>query len=230
MTILKSNKRSFCDVISGLNRKNVEDFQFDENLVMCKIQGYSTKYGIPLEDTLDWIIQNNFSILFAKDALKQNKTEKLSVNIIKPLLEEVFDHVSFEVLGKSSKVVVEGIVLDYDKSILTRCKTVDFVGQIRSGDSEYNLIATHKYTKSCGGSQDNQFKDVELFLDACSPAFNRKHDIFLSILDGPYYTDYAYKSYNNRLEYLRDKYKQTNILIGSSFQIPDLLFDYATVY
>lgn len=187
-------------------KENVQHCQENPNEYLKKIQLYSERFdGMWTESELLKQVQENEVVasFFAKDPAKQNITEQIVADIIKSN-EEVEN---FSVLSKSGK---NSLRLD-DKGNLIKgnsgmknTKSVDYSFQYRGSQ----VLATQKFTRGTGGSQDNQCRDVIDFLKHGSLREGKEQ--FMAILDGDYYSE-------EKMNELKDMFKNNkNITISSA--------------
>ena len=112
--------------------------------------------------------------------------------------------------GNDALYVVNGkIVNGKDKDDQKTGKSIDFKWEYTFNGKTLTFYATHKYTKSAGGSQDNQYKDVQEFHTESRNCIN-ENILLLSITDGPYYLlkETSVKKQNlTKLDYLSKQYK-----------------------
>ncbi len=149
-----------------------------------KISNWSQKFGYPFEEVKKKIEEDEiFRCVFAKDPAKQNLYQTLASKYINDLnLVQ-----NFEVLpsgGKNAIYLSGGKILKglFLKNQAKDIKSIDFKWLL--GDTIF--YASHKYTEVDGGAQDNQYKDIQDFLNH-SRDCNEKNTIFLAICDGDYY-------------------------------------------
>ncbi|GMO67412.1 MAG: hypothetical protein Ta2D_12990 [Rickettsiales bacterium] len=149
-----------------------------------KISNWAEKFGYSYNEIKDKIKNDEiFRCIFIKEPSKQNLYQNLAATYIKSL-ENVEN---FEVLasgGKNAIYLTNGKIFtgkdlkDKSKDI----KSIDF--KWKKGETTF--YASHKYTKDEGGSQDNQYEDIQKFLRNVIDN-NEKNTIFLAICDGEYY-------------------------------------------
>ena len=87
-----------------------------------------------------------------------------------------------------------------------QAKTIDFFW--KTGD--LIVYASHKYTKSSGGAQDNQYKDLKDFISEANHS-NLPKTIFLAIADGSYYSSKDSESGVSKLQRLKDLANRRNV-------------------
>lgn len=171
-----------------------------------KIESYCKKHCIEYE-FVEYKIRTDdlFLVNFVKEPNRQTMHQKRAADYINNL-NNVSDFTSLVSGGDGSKYVHGGIVLPYSqiKESNTHTKSIDFEwGYTNNNNILTRCYATHKYTKENGGSQDNQFKDVQQFLSNSISHAGR--DYFYAICDGAYYQQ-EYKKYENRIAFLNATY------------------------
>ena len=78
----------------------------------------------------------------------------------------------------NGKILKGGLLKNQSKDI----KSIDFVWNC----GNLTFYASHKYKEISGGAQDNQYKDIQDFLNHARDC-NEKNTMFLAICDGDYY-------------------------------------------
>lgn len=187
-------------------KQNVQHCQENPQEYIQKIQLYSERFdGMWTENELIKQVKENEVVasFFAKDPAKQNLTEQIVADIVKNNSEVS----NFEVLSKSGKNSIrldsQGNLIKGNSS-MKNTKSVDY-SFIYKGNE---VLATQKFTRGKGGSQDNQCRDVIDFLKHGSIRNGKEH--FMAILDGDYYSE-------NKMKELRDMFKENkNIIISSA--------------
>lgn len=140
---------------------------------------------------------------FAKDSAKQNLTEQYVADIIRNNSQVS----NFEILSKGGKNSIrldgKGNIIKGNCSI-KNTKSVDFSFSYKGNE----ILATQKFTRGKGGSQDNQCRDVVDFLKCAS--LRNGTERFMAILDGDYYTE-------EKMKELRGMFKgKRNITVTSA--------------
>lgn len=165
------------------NLKNVlKDLDTDD--MKIKISNWANKFGYSFEEIKNKIINDEiFRCIFAKDPAKQNLYQNLASKYISSL--NIVEN--FMVLpsgGKDAIYLTNGKILkgDFLKNQSKDIKSIDFMWKC----NEFTFYASHKYTEMNGGAQDNQYKDIQDFLNHVRDC-NEKNTIFLAICDGDYY-------------------------------------------
>ena len=165
------------------NLKNIINELETKNMKL-KISNWANKFGYSFNEIKEKIINDEiFRCVFAKDPAKQNLYQNLASKYINSL-----DNVeNFKVLpagGKDAIYLTNGKILKGDllKNQSKDIKSIDFAWNCK----QFTFYASHKYTEMNGGAQDNQYKDIQDFLNH-SRDCNEKNTIFLAICDGDYY-------------------------------------------
>mgnify|MGYP003148930489 CR=1 FL=1 len=157
-----------------------------------KVENYIERFSLDdsVEDILVKIKEDYlFAATFAKDPNKQNIAETIQ-------LEELSKYCEVKKLSNSGK---NALYISSDKVNSTKGKT-------KSLDAIINdTYCSLKYTNADGGAQDNQRKDIELFLDAAKTC---KED-FAAIVDGIHWEKHLPELISEYAEY-------DNLWIGTS--------------
>jgi hypothetical protein len=176
-----------------------------EHLV-TKLTNYGVKHNLEYEYVLYKArIDDVFLLNFVKDPAKQTFHQRSAAEFIKKI-NGVKDFVSLPSKGPGSKFVHGGIVVEYEqiKDSSLHTKSIDFEWQYKKANGLIvTCYATHKHTKEAGGSQDNQFKDVQSFLG--NAVSHHGQNYFFAICDGAYY-QMAYQQYANKIDFLNQTY------------------------
>lgn len=158
--------------------------EIDSKDMRLKITNWAEKFGYDFEEIKNKIIEDEiFRCVFIKEPARQNFYQTLAAEYIKSL-DDVKDFKVLPASGKNAVYLINGKILKGDllKNRSKDIKSIDFFWKF----DEFNIYASHKYTKISGGSQDNQYIDVQHFLKH-SRDCNEKNTIFLAICDGDYY-------------------------------------------
>ena len=187
------------------NLKNVINELETKNLKL-KISNWANKFGYSFNEIKEKIINDEvFRCVFAKDPAKQNLYQNLASKYISSL--DIVEN--FKVLpagGKDAVYLTNGKILKGNllKNQSKDIKSIDFMWNCKN----ITFYASHKYTEMNGGAQDNQYKDIQDFLNH-SRDCNEKNTIFLAICDGDYYLQKDSKTGDEtkikRLERLTDR-------------------------
>ena len=118
---------------------------------------------------------------FAINPIKQNIAEKLQLKFIQEHLSPEYKKLPSK--GKDSIYFINGKLV-HKKEENQKVKSADFY------NSQLDTYVFAKYTHEEGGSQDNQYSDVVMFIEGvdkyleCYPCKTQ----FLILTDGEYYT------------------------------------------
>ncbi len=174
--------------------------------LLSKIQNESERTGYKVEQIIDKIkIDEMYASIFCKNPIKQNIIEKLQIK----LLQEKNPSIK-----KLSLRGINAIYLD-DKGNLIKGlikKTNNVTCSIDCYDKLTNTYYYLRYTNEEGGSQDNQFELVKIFIDRCNKNIALisenialiSENKFIIILDGNYYNDNKIKLLNNMILTTKD--------------------------
>lgn len=189
-------------IIKKINKEK-DDFEL-------KIRNFAEKWSFEEKYIVNELKSNDLLLLsFVKEPGKQTFHQHFAAKYLSklPLIE------NFEQLpsgGNDALYVVNGkIVKGKDKDDQKTGKSIDFKWEYTFNGKTLTFYATHKYTKNSGGSQDNQYKDVQEFHTESRNCIN-ENILLLSITDGPYYLlkETSVKNQNlTKLEYLSKQYK-----------------------
>ena len=185
--------------------ENVESLSVnlnDKNL-QVRIHNFAEKFNLNPQFVLQKIIDDNiFALCFTKEPSKQTFHQNQAAQFIEklPLIHE------FKTLpsgGKEALYVIKGNVLKgKELSTTTHGKSIDFYWNFKLKGKQIEFFATHKHTRTSGGSQDNQYNDVLDFLENASYCFS-KDKFFFAITDGEYYLQPNKKLENmHKIEYM----------------------------
>jgi hypothetical protein len=182
------------------NLKNVL-LELETDDMKIKISNWANKFGYSFDTIKEKIISDEiFRCVFAKDPAKQNLYQTLASKYISSL--SMVSGFTILPSGGKDAVYLENGKLLTGKDLDTQAKdtkSIDFMW--KTGD--FTFYASHKYTETNGGAQDNQYKDVQDFLKHCRDC-NKKNTRFLAICDGDYYLKKDSKTGDNtRLERLQ---------------------------
>ncbi len=148
-----------------------------------KIENFCRQHGFNREEIVANIESNRIvAAFFAKNPNKQNFYEKTAERFIRSLKGVS----GFKGSRDQNKDLINGAVIN--KSTIQKsggvsdAKTIDFEWNY----SACKFYAYHKYTKEGGGSQDNQYKDLQVFIKHANMS-TATHTYFIAIADGAYY-------------------------------------------
>lgn len=175
-----------------------------------KIYNFAKRWSLE-ENYLKNALKTNELLLltFVKDPGKQTFHQHFAAEYISSLpLIENFKELSSG--GRNALYVINGrIVEGKDKKDQQSGKSIDFQWEYTFRNKTLTFYATHKHTKESGGSQDNQYKDVQDFHTESRNCIDLNIH-FLSITDGPYYLgrDTSIKEQTlSKIDYLNIQFK-----------------------
>ena len=178
-----------------------------DNQLLVKIDAFCEKFNLDVDFVKNKIINDDLFILhFIKDPQKQSFHQGLAFNYLKRITG-FYNAVLLPSNGSEALYVSNGNVLS-GKNLTTSNigKSIDFRWDVKDNTGKtITCYATHKHTKTAGGSQDNQFRDVESFIKQAQYC-NSKSIYFFAICDGAYYKTH-YNNSSSKIEYLNSTYK-----------------------
>lgn len=209
--LIKFYKTYIGDISEEINPKTIiNKIKKEKEDLEVKIRNFAEKWSFEEQFIMNELKTNELLLLsFVKEPGKQTFHQHFAAKYLSslPLIE------NFEQLpsgGNDALYVVNGkIVKGKDKDDQKTGKSIDFKWEYTFNGKTLAFYATHKYTKSAGGSQDNQYKDVQEFHTESRNCIN-ENILLLSITDGPYYLlkETSVKKQNlTKLEYLSKQYK-----------------------
>ena len=209
--LIKFYKTYIGDISEEINPKTIiNKIKKEKEDLEVKIRNFAEKWSFEEQFIMNELKTNELLLLsFVKEPGKQTFHQHFAAKYLSslPLIE------NFEQLpsgGNDALYVVNGkIVKGKDKDDQKTGKSIDFKWEYTFSGKTLAFYATHKYTKSAGGSQDNQYKDVQEFHTESRNCIN-ENILLLSITDGPYYLlkETSVKKQNlTKLEYLSKQYK-----------------------
>lgn len=155
--------------------------------LMTKISNFAEKNNLNKENVLNEVMTHDmFRLTFSKDPGRQTFHQHFAASWLSqiPFIENLEEPPAG---GKNAIYIYHGeIVSGKDKNDKRISKSVDMKWEYSFKDKVLSFFATHKYTKDLGGSQDNQYKDVQEFHTEAKECINNNY-FLLSITDGRYY-------------------------------------------
>ena len=150
--------------------------------LLVKIKNQIERYGLKMsvKEVLNHIVDDDyFASMYAKDASKQNMSEKLQK---KYLGNKNITIKKLNAAGRGAIRLMDGELITGNDRGGKATKSMDFEGE----NGEYIFA---KVTSGQGGGQDNQYRDVREFLKEAKE-YDRKHGDkkFVALVDGDYYT------------------------------------------
>lgn len=175
----------------------------DDKLLQTRIESFAKKHNLNPQFVLQKIIDDNiFALCFTKEPSKQTFHQTKAAEFIQTL-PLISDFKTLPAGGNDALYVIKGNVLKGSElSSSTHGKSIDFYWSFKAKGKKIEFYATHKHTRTSGGSQDNQYNDVLDFLENASYCFT-KDKFFFAITDGPYYLQRNRKLDNlTKIEYM----------------------------
>ena len=150
--------------------------------LLVKIKNQIERYELKMsvKKVLNHIVDDDyFASMYAKDASKQNMSEKLQK---KYLGNKNITIKKLNAAGRGAIRLMDGELITGNDRGGKATKSMDFEGE----NGEYIFA---KVTSGQGGGQDNQYRDVREFLKEAKE-YDRKHGDkkFVALVDGDYYT------------------------------------------
>jgi hypothetical protein len=180
--------------------KNIKAFNPTEDYVLIKKVKRAEEYGMSLNEYDKFVANHYEAMMFSKNPTKQNIYEPEVFKVISPFFKKLTN------LGNTDKILYEGNITKYDRSITYNNKTIDFEGITFGG---IKVVISQKYTESKGGAQDNSYQDIRNFLKESVLCQNI---ICIAVLDGEYYNESILKK-------LRLEFDNKHIVICNSDNI-----------
>lgn len=138
-----------------------------------------------------------------KDPIKQNFFENYAAKWIRSLPEvEEFQHLSKKSLVLTQEGAIQEIAEFSRLGARSKAKTIDFTFLVHS----IRFYISHKCIRENGGSQDNQYRDLELFLEHARSSRSQikgEKRYFLALCDGEYFDFPSKGNGETRLEALQ---------------------------
>lgn len=177
--------------------------------LLTKIDSYCERTGYFLESVLAKIRTDEmFRAQFAIAPGRQGIHEKMAAAFI----ERIPGVENFKTLskGKNGYVILRGAVMKRaqakEQGASHTAKTIDFLWEYHGK----KIYASHKYTQTGGGNQDNQYEDVHHFLGEANPS-NLADTFFLAIADGAYFLTQDSGTGTTRLQALKNVANRRNV-------------------
>ena len=184
-----------------------------------KINHFCKLHGFVRDEVKDQIKTNRIvAACFAKNPNKQNFYERAAGFFIKNI-DGITD---FELLPTNSLGVFSGAVMSKselkERGGYAQAKTIDFRWRYRG----FQFYAGHKYTKQEGGSQGNQYKDLQRFITEALPC-SLSNVRFLAIADGEFYNGANGQAGMSRIEHLKSLASNGRVFACTINDIEELL-------
>lgn len=179
--------------------ENVKKVRRDPSIVSKKISNFCELHSFKREDVEKQIKNNEIvAAVFARDPQRQNFFEKTAAEFIKNI-QGITD---FELLPKSKFYISSGNLMTKEGleegGGRSKAKSIDFCW-LYKGNKFY---AYHKHSWNTGGSQDNQYSDIQRFIEESRPS-RRANRYYVAIADGEFYQGQNGKARITRIENLK---------------------------
>ncbi len=183
-----------------------------------KIDNFCELHGFDRDAVAKEIQENRIlSAIFAKDPAKQKFHEKEAARLI-----ETIDNVeNFTDLHNCKLYLVGGAVLDrnvIESGAYPNAKTIDFEWVYRG----CRFYASHKYTKSSGGSQGSAYKDLQMFIIEANLT-TLQQTFFIAIADGAFYQKLNGKANTTRIQRLKDMANKSKVFACEITELESLM-------
>lgn len=183
-------------------RKRLDKGKIDQGL-NTKIENFARRYGLEPELIRYKLLHDDLFLLsFIKAPGRQSLHQNKAFEYLRQL-PGVHNALLLRSAGPGAKFLVHGAVMDYEqcKDISALPKSIDFEWKTQRSDGSWvSCYATHKFTREGGGSQDNQFHDVQSFMKHAETCM-ADHLFFFAICDGAYY-QMPFQHERTRIDYL----------------------------
>lgn len=192
--------------------------------VLTKIRNWAERNSLEPEFVrYKLLTDDTFALHFVKDPSRQSLHQTVAARHIKQQLPLVEDFHSLPASGAKAEYVVSGMVVSGTQHALMQSegKSIDFKWAYGRDGHTFRVYATHKHTKEEGGSQDNQFQDVKLFLEAAQRCTDPSI-LFLAICDGEYYQR-PYDGESSRIASLQRDYGRRRVRACTISTLPLVL-------
>lgn len=196
-----------------LNLRKQIDTKKISNELELKILNFSIKFDLDFDYVIRRIKEDDLFLLhFVKMPSKQNFHEKEAIEYIGKI-KNVSNAIKLNSGGNNAIYIQNGnIISGANNTALNSNKSIDFYWEYVNTDGVvFKCYATHKYTKQSGGAQDNQFNDVQNFVNSANGYSKNDGIIFFAICDGEFYKEF-YPGQNNctRLKYLENSTRRNS--------------------
>ena len=173
------------------NQTIVSKIRAEYSDLIIKISNFAERWSYEEEFVKNELLNNNdmFLLTFAKDPGKQTFHQHFAAQWLSSL-PFVENFIELPASGKDALFISKGCIIkgDLKKSKGNELvpKSIDFSWEYTFHNKTLKFYATHKHTKISGGSQDNQYRDVQDFHTHAKECIDC-NCCLLSITDGPYY-------------------------------------------
>ena len=157
-----------------------------------------------------------FRRFFLKDPIRQNAHELYAASFI----EGINSATNFKKLGSNETFIISGgIVKKSDLGTMKpRSKSVDFYWEC--GNKKF--YAFHKCARDSGGHQDNQYRDLRIFIEEANKS-GIPDAYFTAIADGDYYGTNSGKAQTAKIGRLRQPADGQSVFAMTGEDLPSFL-------
>ncbi len=158
-----------------------------------------------------------FRWFFVKDPIRQNFYELLFLDFVKEI-----NGISNAEKPSPVLQLYEGEILSTEeikkRNIYPPCKSIDFSWKYKNND----FYVYHKYAKDSGGHQDNQYQDLQCFIEEANKV-KIQNTFFLAVADGEFWNTMNGKARMTKIERLRTLVNNTTVFALQSSDLITLL-------
>lgn len=166
--------------------------------IMKSLNTWGLNHSLPLGlIKYSFYTNENFKFQFLKDPKRQSVASKAFLHFIQNIYGDD-SIIELPIKSKGCLHCINGMVIPQtvSKNVDKDSKSIDF--KIVDA-AKRNIYIYHKRTSAKGGVQDNQSKDVELFLKEAGSS-NDRNNVFVAVVDGEYYV--------KKIQSFKDKYEK----------------------
>ncbi|ABK77523.1 hypothetical protein CENSYa_0891 [Cenarchaeum symbiosum A] len=161
-----------------------------------------------------------FAWFFVVDPIRQNMYEIAAANFITKIKDvKKFKKLSKHVFIENGKIIDQKEMKK--KGMDPTCKSIDFYWEYHGKE----FFAYHKYTKDSGGHQDNQYNDLQCFIDSANISKD-SNTIFLAIADGSFYNTNNGMANQTKMEKLEDMANKKTVFALTINELKEFLKKY----
>ena len=171
---------------------NIEDARENPSCRKDFVKSWAERTGVSFEILWhSFCHDDEFAVFLAVDPRRQTQHEQIAADWIGKL-PGVKNFKKLSSGGSNSKYLEGGRVVLFDQ-LTNRAnpKSIDFSWEMDLPSikkiTSLSFFASHKYTSTDGGSQDNQYKDLFSFTQEAAKLQTERGVRFLAIADGHYY-------------------------------------------
>ena len=155
--------------------------------LLRRIQTFADRFGFDEAEVCGKIDDDfMFACCFAKDAMRTGFHEKEAEKYLRMFPNLIRFFKALPASGKNAKYVNQGGEIVTGKKP-SGIKSLDFMWI--AGNTRIRCLATHKFTREPGGSQDHQRDELIRLLQMFKDC-NNKEIVLFAICDGPYYNEH----------------------------------------